>query len=53
VDIDRKAAMDWNAELVDQLEEHREIIHHGAEICLLRDLYPWRDERRDERPRNR
>jgi hypothetical protein len=21
---------------------HTEVIHHGAEICLLRDLYPWR-----------
>lgn len=24
-----------------------EIIHHGAEVCLLRDLYLWRDERDD------
>lgn len=24
---------------------HREVIHHGAEICLLRDLYLWKDER--------
>jgi hypothetical protein len=21
----------------------KELIHHGAEICLLRDLYRWRD----------
>jgi hypothetical protein len=21
------------------LHQHRELIHHGAEICLLRDLY--------------
>ena len=21
---------------------HVEVIHHGAEICLLRDLYAWR-----------
>jgi hypothetical protein len=25
------------------LHIHREIIHHGAEISLLRDLYPWQD----------
>lgn len=25
------------------LHIHREVIHHGAEICLLRDLYQWRD----------
>ena len=48
--------IDWNAELVDQLDWHwtiqlrprlaalvlhihREVIHHGAEIALLRDLY--------------
>jgi len=24
------------------LHIHREVIHHGAEICLLRDLYAWR-----------
>jgi hypothetical protein len=24
------------------LHVHRELIHHGAEICLLRDLYPHR-----------
>lgn len=24
------------------LHVHREVIHHGAEICLLRDLYLWR-----------
>ncbi|MGP4110430.1 DinB family protein [Streptomyces sp. 4N509B] len=24
------------------LHIHREVIHHGAEISLLRDLYPWR-----------
>jgi len=23
------------------LHIHREVIHHGAEICLLRDLYRW------------
>lgn len=22
---------------------HLEVIHHGAEVCLLRDLYLWRD----------
>ena len=22
-----------------------EVIHHGAEICLLRDLYLWKDDR--------
>jgi hypothetical protein len=58
--------IDWNAEVVDQLETHwkrhlrgpamppeyadtplakfflfinMEVIHHGAEVCLLRDLY--------------
>jgi hypothetical protein len=25
------------------LHIHREVIHHGAEISLLRDLYAWRD----------
>lgn len=25
------------------LHEIREVIHHGAEICLLRDLYRWRN----------
>lgn len=25
------------------LHIHREVIHHGAEISLLRDLYRWRD----------
>ncbi|HET8589626.1 MAG TPA: DinB family protein [Nakamurella sp.] len=25
------------------LHIHREVIHHGAEIALLRDLYAWRD----------
>jgi hypothetical protein len=25
------------------LYTHGEVIHHGAEICLLRDLYPWND----------
>jgi DinB superfamily len=29
------------AELV--LHIHREAIHHGAEICLLRDLYLWKE----------
>jgi DinB superfamily len=29
------------AELV--LHIHREVIHHGAEICLLRDLYLWKE----------
>ncbi|NES28990.1 DinB family protein [Micromonospora terminaliae] len=24
------------------LHVHREVIHHGAEICLLRDLYLWK-----------
>ena len=24
------------------LHIHRELIHHGAEIALLRDLYAWR-----------
>ena len=23
---------------------HREVIHHGAEVCLLRDLYLWKDD---------
>lgn len=23
---------------------HREVIHHGAEVCLLRDLYLWKEE---------
>jgi hypothetical protein len=27
------------------LYTHVEVIHHGAEICLLRDLYLWRDDR--------
>lgn len=27
---------------------HREVIHHGAEICLLRDLYLWTTARPDE-----
>jgi DinB superfamily len=31
------------AELV--LHIHREVIHHGAEISLLRDLYLWKDGR--------
>ena len=26
------------------LHINREMIHHGAEICLLRDLYPRREE---------
>jgi hypothetical protein len=25
------------------LHIHREVIHHGAEVALLRDLYRWRD----------
>ena len=25
------------------LHIHREVIHHGAEISLLRDLYQWTD----------
>jgi hypothetical protein len=25
------------------LHINKELIHHGAEICLLRDLYRWRD----------
>jgi hypothetical protein len=25
------------------LHIHREVIHHGAEICLLRDLYRWQN----------
>jgi hypothetical protein len=24
---------------------HVEVIHHGAEICLLRDLFRWKDSR--------
>lgn len=32
------------AELV--LHIHREIIHHGAEIALLRDLHPFAQNRR-------
>jgi len=24
------------------LYTHVEVIHHGAEICLLRDLYLWK-----------
>lgn len=27
------------------LHVHREVIHHGAEISLLRDLYPWKCSR--------
>jgi hypothetical protein len=27
------------------LHIHREVIHHGAEIALLRDLYQWKDNR--------
>jgi DinB family protein len=27
------------------LYTHLEVIHHGAEVCLLRDLYLWRDGR--------
>jgi hypothetical protein len=26
------------------LHIHREVIHHGAEICLLRDLYLWKTD---------
>nr|WP_231605816.1 hypothetical protein [Micromonospora sp. HK10] len=26
------------------LHVNRELIHHGAEISLLRDLYRWQDE---------
>lgn len=26
------------------LHIHREVIHHGAEVSLLRDLYSWRDK---------
>ena len=41
-------AVDWNAEVLDAqapvvrvvLYTSVELIHHGAEICLLRDLYP-------------
>lgn len=29
------------------LHIHREVIHHGAEICLLRDLYLHRTDRKD------
>jgi hypothetical protein len=25
------------------LHTNRELVHHGAEIALLRDLYRWRD----------
>ena len=28
------------------LHIHREVIHHGAEIALLRDLYAWRESGR-------
>jgi hypothetical protein len=43
--------IDWNRELVDQLDWHwnqigvlvlhisPEVIHHGSELCLMRDLY--------------
>jgi hypothetical protein len=32
--------LDWNHELAGQLDGHgRQVIHHGAEIALLRDLY--------------
>jgi hypothetical protein len=31
--------MSWNTYLSDQLDINREVIHHGAEIALLRDLY--------------
>ncbi len=27
------------------LHIHREVIHHGAEVCLLRDLYQWKVSR--------
>lgn len=27
------------------LHINREVIHHGAEICLLRDLYRWKENR--------
>jgi hypothetical protein len=27
------------------LYTHLEVIHHGAETCLLRDLYLWKDSR--------
>ncbi len=27
------------------LYTHVEVIHHGAEVCLLRDLYLWKDSR--------
>jgi hypothetical protein len=27
------------------LHVHREVIHHGAEISLLRDLYLWKGSR--------
>jgi DinB superfamily len=35
---------DWSEEPVSRLilHIHREVIHHGAEICLLRDLYTHR-----------
>jgi hypothetical protein len=36
------------------LYTHIEVIHHGAEICLLRDLYLWNDDRyllKDDRDR--
>ena len=31
--------VDWNFQLA--LHINREMLHHGAEIALLRDLYLW------------
>jgi uncharacterized damage-inducible protein DinB len=35
------------------LHIHREVIHHGAEISLLRDLYAWRISTPDAAERRR
>jgi hypothetical protein len=32
------------------LHVNRELIHHGAELCLLRDLYPHRQPQHEETP---
>jgi len=59
MDTTRAIDINWNAELPGQLEWRREdasmaalvlhinheVIHHGAGICLLRDLYRWREDR--------
>jgi hypothetical protein len=40
-----KAEGPWSAEPMSNLVLHinREVIHHGAEIALLRDLYQWKE----------